>query len=92
VSDPDLDQVQTELQHAREEDTGDLNEPLNNLTQAIDRLEDQEGEPKPDRLESIHDELVRLQEENEGEIREHLRRARDHVRAYHDNLDELTER
>jgi hypothetical protein len=84
--------VQTELQHAREEDTGDLNEPLNNLTQAIDRLEDQEGEPKPDRLESIHDELVRLQEENEGEIREHLRRARDHVRAYHDNLDELTER
>lgn len=91
MSDPDLDQVQTELQHAREEDTGDLNEPLNNLTQALDRLEDAEGGPKPDRLDSIHDELVRLQEDNEGEIQEHLRRARDHVRAYRENADELSE-
>jgi hypothetical protein len=92
--------------HARDEDTGDLNEPLNNLTQALDRLEDEEGEPKPDHLESIHDELVRLQEDgeersssssrtqsgdNEGEIQEHLRRARDHVRAYRENADELSE-
>jgi hypothetical protein len=91
VSDPDLDQVRTELQHARDEDTGDLNEPLNNLTQALDRLEDEEGEPKPDHLESIHDELVRLQEDNEGEIQKHLRRARDHVRAYRENADELSE-
>ena len=91
MSDPDLDQVRTELQHAREEDTGDLNEPLNNLTQAIDRLEDAEGGPKPDRLDSIHDELTRLQEDEEGEIREHLRQARDHVRAYRENVEELNE-
>ncbi|WP_457590057.1 DUF7553 family protein [Halalkalicoccus salilacus] len=76
--------------HAHEEDTGDLNEPLNDLTQALDRLEDAEGGgPKPDRLDSIHDELVGLEEDEEGEIQEHLRRARDHVRAYRENADEL---
>lgn len=91
MSDPDLDQVRTELQHAREEDTGDLNESLNSLTQALDQLDEEGPEPKPERLDSIHDELVRLQEDNEGEIQEHLRRARDHVRAYRDNLDELSE-
>ncbi len=29
--------------------------------------------------------------DNEDEIREHLRRARDHIRAYRKNADELTE-
>lgn len=42
-----------------------LNEPLNDLTQALERLEDEENDPKPDRLDSIHDELVRLQEDGE---------------------------
>ncbi|MDL5361793.1 hypothetical protein [Halalkalicoccus sp. NIPERK01] len=91
MSDPDLDRVRTELQHAREEDTGELNEPLNNLTQALERLDEEGNEPKPERLDSIHDELVRLQEDTGGEIREHLRRARDQVRAYRENADELTE-
>ncbi|WP_457852039.1 hypothetical protein [Halalkalicoccus salilacus] len=39
----------------------------------------------------MHDELVRLEEDEEGEIQEHLRRARDHVRAYRENADELSE-
>lgn len=91
MSDPDLDQVGTELQHAREEDTGEVNEPLNNLTQALERLDEEGSKPKPERLDSNHDELVRLQENTWDEIREYLRRARDHVRAYRENAAELTE-
>ncbi|MFC6904849.1 DUF7553 family protein [Halalkalicoccus tibetensis] len=104
MSDPDLDQVRTELQHAREADTGELNESLNSLTQALDQLDEEGNEPKPEHLDSIHDELVRLQEGygeggssatsqsgDDEEIRDHLRRARDHVRAYRENVDELSE-
>lgn len=91
MSDPDLDEIRSELQHAREEAESDLNEPIQNVTEAIGRLDDRENEPGPDRLESIHEELERLENNTESEANEHITQAREHVRSYHDNLDTLAD-
>lgn len=91
MSDPDLDEIRSELQHAREEAKSDINEPLQNVTQAIDRLDDRENDPRPDRLQSIHEELERLEDNTEGQANDHITQAREHVRAYHDNLDTLAD-
>lgn len=91
MSDPDLDEIRSELQHARETAKSELNDPILNVTESIDRLDDREDDPRPDRLESIHEELERLEDNTEGEANDHLTQAREHVRAYHDNLDVLAD-
>lgn len=67
--DPDaaLDRVQTELQHAREHAKAELNDPINDITTAIDRLQAAEDDPRPDRLEELQRQLVDLREETEVE-------------------------
>lgn len=79
--DPELEQLRTELQHARENAGGDVSEVLDNLTEALGSLDATDDQPSQDNLESIRAELARLEEDTEGDTRQSLDRAREHTRA-----------
>ncbi|MFD1587723.1 hypothetical protein ACFR9U_12075 [Halorientalis brevis] len=79
--DAELEQLRTELQHAREDAGGDVSEVLDNLTEALGNLDASDDEPRQDHLESIRAELARLEDDTEGDTRKSLDRAREHVRA-----------
>lgn len=71
----ELDAVQSRLQHAREEAKPALNDTLNEVTEALDRMQGEETDARPDRLESIQRELVELRSDAAPETDERLRDA-----------------
>lgn len=70
-----LDAVQTQLQHAREDAKPELNDPLNEVTEALDRMQGEETDARPDRLESIQRELAELRSDAAPKTDERLRDA-----------------
>ncbi|WP_256391818.1 DUF7553 family protein [Natronoarchaeum rubrum] len=71
----ELDAVQSQLQHAREDAKPELNDPLNEVSEALDRMQGEETDPRPDRLESVERELVTLRSDAAPETDERLRDA-----------------
>lgn len=79
--DPDIEQLRTDLQHAREEANAEVSTALDNLTVALGNLDESENDPKQDDLESVRAELARLEDDTEGDTRQAIDRARERVRA-----------
>ena len=90
-TDHDLNQIRTQIEHARESANRETMEPLNSINEGLEALDKGEGDPRPDRIESIEEELLKLQNSSEGETHEHLRRARDHLQAYKENQEFIEE-
>lgn len=88
----ELDEIRTEITHALANANRETMEPLNSINEAIEILDEREGDPKPDRLDSIREELETLESSSEGETREHLRNAREHLRAFQENREFLDDR
>lgn len=71
-----FDEIQTELMHAREGAERSISEPLNQVTVALDSMQDEaETDARPDRLEEIERELVELQSDAEGETNARIKEA-----------------
>jgi len=79
--DPEIEQLRTELQHARESATRDIATTLDNLTVALGNLDESDDDPEQDDLESIRAELARLEADTEGDTRKAIDRARERARA-----------
>jgi len=77
----ELDAVQTQLQHAREDAKPELNDPINEVTEALDRMQGEETDARPDRLESVERELVELQSDAGAETKARLRDAAQRLRT-----------
>lgn len=76
-----FDEIQTELMHAREGAERSISEPLNQVTQALDSMQDEaETDARPDRLESLERELLELQSDANPETKERLQNAAEHLR------------
>ena len=88
---PALDQVRTELQHARAAGRSQLQAQLDDISAAIGTLDEREDDPKPDRLESLRVEIAKLQSDTTGETQDHLRQAHELLRAYQENQAVLDE-
>jgi|GEM_PF-5703902 len=87
-----LDDVQSQLQHAREDAKPALNDTLNEVTEALDRMQGEETDARPDRLESIQRELVELRSDAAPETDERLRDALERLgRIQRDAEDEASE-
>lgn len=75
------DEIQTELMHAREGAERSISDPLNQITQALDSMQDEdETDARPDRLESLERELVELQSDADPETKARLRDAAERLR------------
>lgn len=92
MTNQELDQIRTEIAHALANTNREAMEPLNSINEAIEILDQCSGDPKPDRLESIREELEKLESESEGETETHLRNAREHLRAFQENREWLDDR
>lgn len=79
--DPDIEQLRTELQHARANAGGNVAEVLDNLTETLGTLDAAETEPGQETLDSIRAELARLEADTTGETRQYIDQARNRVRA-----------
>lgn len=76
-----FDEIQTELMHARESAERSIGDPLNQITQALDSMQDEdETDARPDRLESLERELVELQSDADPETQARLRDAAERLR------------
>jgi hypothetical protein len=68
-----FDEIQTDLMHVREDARRSIGEPLNQITGALDSMQDEaETDARPDRLESIERELLELQEDADPETKARL--------------------
>ena len=88
---PDLDQVRTELQHARAASKSQIQTQLDDISTAIGTLDERDDDPKPDRIESLRMEIAKLQSNTTGETQDHLRQAHEHLLAYQENQAFLDE-
>ena len=87
----ELDQIRTQIEHARESANRETMEPLNSINEGLEFLDESDEPPRRERIESIERELLELQDDAEGETRDHLRRARDHLQAYKQNRESIEE-
>ena len=79
--DADLEGLRTTLQHARDDAPRDIATTLDDLTDALGRLDADGDAPTQDDLESVRGELARLEESTEGDTRKQLERAREELRT-----------
>ena len=84
-----FDQIQTDLMHAREDAKREIGDPLNQITEALDSMQDEaETDARPDRLESIERELLELQEDADPETKSRLQDVVERLRR----LQKINER
>lgn len=77
-----FDELQTELMHAREGAERSISEPLNQISGALDSMQDEdETDARPDRLESLERELLELQSDADPETKAQLRDVAERLRA-----------
>lgn len=81
---PDTDpinEIQSVIQHAREEDQTNTQQTLDRISEGLGRLEEREDPPRSDRIASIIDQIDRLEDNvDDPEEATRLREARDRLR------------
>lgn len=83
MPDPDpIDEIQSVIQHAREEDQSNTQQQLDRISKGLRILEERDDPPKADRIVSIVDQLDRLEDDiDDPEESARLREARDGLRG-----------
>lgn len=89
MSDP-IDEIQSEIQHAREQDQTNTQQVLDRISEGLRILKESEDPPRADRIAPVIDELNRLNNSiDDSEESARIEEARDHLRDLLDDPEHV---